>query len=205
MKTLIVIPAFNEEESLPATLDSLQYLTSDYEIIVVNDGSRDATAAVANKAAESSKVPIHVVSLPRNRGIGAAVQTGYLFAATQNRFEYVIQFDADGQHDADAIPNLVKACEEKQLDVALGHVFSRVAKTTFAQHGLGDLAFDFLRDSFRIFQELRSLIQLVGFDVRDRVPGKLLLDGIPMISRTRSALLVCSQQTQNWRNPSNNV
>ena len=131
MKTLIVIPAFNEEESLPATLDSLQHLTSDYEVIVVNDGSRDATAAGANKVAESSKIPIHVVSLPRNRGIGAAVQTGYLFASTQNRFDYVIQFDADGQHDADAIPDLVKACEERELDVCIGSRFLEGGKDNF--------------------------------------------------------------------------
>lgn len=131
MKTLIVIPAFNEEDSLPATLDSLQYLTSEFEIVIVNDGSRDATDDVANKAAQTSKIPIHVVSLPRNRGIGAAVQTGYLFAATQKRFQYVIQFDADGQHDADAIPDLVKACEEQELDVCIGSRFLAGGKDNF--------------------------------------------------------------------------
>lgn len=131
MKTLIVIPAFNEEESLPSTLEALTTLDGDYEVVVVNDGSIDRTAQIAAAMAEKCSMPIHVVTLPRNRGIGAAVQTGYLFAASKNSFKYVIQFDGDGQHDATAIPRLVEACEERQLDVCIGSRFLEGGEDNF--------------------------------------------------------------------------
>lgn len=131
MKNLIVIPAYNEEEALPGTLVSLQSLPADFEIAVVNDGSRDRTGEVAEEFAARSKVPIHVLNLPRNCGIGGAVQTGYLFALKQGDYRYVIQFDADGQHDAAAIPELIAACETQNLDLCIGSRFLRPEPTGF--------------------------------------------------------------------------
>jgi glycosyltransferase involved in cell wall biosynthesis len=123
MRSLIVIPAYNEEEALQATLASLQTLPEGFEILVVNDGSRDRTREIAQAAARTSTRTIHVVSLPMNCGIGVAVQTGYLFAVKSGEYRYVIQFDADGQHDAAAIPLLIQECEQKQLDVCIGTRF----------------------------------------------------------------------------------
>jgi glycosyltransferase involved in cell wall biosynthesis len=122
MRCLIVIPAYNEEEALAGTLTSLKDLPDHYEILVVNDGSRDRTLDVA-KAASQTNRPLHVVTLPMNCGIGVAVQTGYLFALKSGIYRYVIQFDADGQHDAAALPRLVQECEDKQLDVCIGTRF----------------------------------------------------------------------------------
>src|SRR5262245_22019231 len=104
MRSLVVIPAYNEEEALPKTLLSLQDLPEYFEILVVNDGSRDATQQVAEIASLTSKPRIHVVQLPMNCGIGVAVQTGYVFAVKEGHYKYVIQFDADGQHDVTALP-----------------------------------------------------------------------------------------------------
>jgi glycosyltransferase involved in cell wall biosynthesis len=123
MKNLIVIPAFNEEEALPTTLRNLQALPGWYEVLVVNDGSRDKTAEQARQLAAPSRLPLHVVSLPLNCGIGTAVKTGYLFAVRHGGFSYVIQFDADGQHDATYIPRLVEACEKDHLDLCVGSRF----------------------------------------------------------------------------------
>lgn len=123
MRHLIVIPAYNEEQALPTTIAGLQTLPGDYEIVVINDGSRDRTAHVALQAAATSRLKVHLVTLPANSGIGVAVQTGYLFAAKQDRYDYVIQFDADGQHDAACIPSLVEECEKKGLDFCVGSRF----------------------------------------------------------------------------------
>lgn len=131
LKALIVIPAYNEEDSLPKTLESLEPLGDDYEVVVINDGSRDRTAQVARKFAEQSSLKIHVVSLPKNRGIGAAVQTGYLFAVQRGGYDYAIQFDADGQHDAEGIPSLIRACEEQKLDLCVGSRFLEGGKDNF--------------------------------------------------------------------------
>jgi glycosyltransferase involved in cell wall biosynthesis len=123
MRDLIVIPAYNEEAALPATLAALQELPAGFEIVVVNDGSKDNTQGVAEAAAKTSRVPLHVVQLALNSGIGVAVQTGYLFAAQRGGYRYVLQFDADGQHDAAALPELVAACEKQALDLCIGSRF----------------------------------------------------------------------------------
>ncbi|HZZ79963.1 MAG TPA: glycosyltransferase family 2 protein [Gemmataceae bacterium] len=123
MRCLVVIPAFNEEEALPKTLASLQHLPEYFEILVVNDGSRDGTQLAAEVAAAASRLKVHVVRLPANCGIGVAVQTGYLFALKEEAYKYVIQFDADGQHDVAALSRMVEECETKQLDVCIGSRF----------------------------------------------------------------------------------
>jgi glycosyltransferase involved in cell wall biosynthesis len=72
-KTLIIIPAYNEEGSIGAVVESIRKHTVDADILVVNDGSRDRTG---RKARESGAM---VISLPYNMGIGSAVQSGFLF------------------------------------------------------------------------------------------------------------------------------
>lgn len=120
---LIVIPAYNEETALAATIERLQVLPDGFELLIVNDGSRDRTLQVAKQLVHTSRLPLHVVSLTTNWGIGMAVQTGYLFARQHNRFEYVIQFDADGQHPPEALVELVAACERQGLDLCIGSRF----------------------------------------------------------------------------------
>ncbi len=123
MKHLVVIPAFNEEASLPRTVEDLQSLPGNYDLLVVNDGSLDRTGVVAAELAGRSRLPLHVLHLAVNAGIGGAVQTGYLFAATRGGYQYVIQFDADGQHPAEAIPALVEACIRNEYDLCVGSRF----------------------------------------------------------------------------------
>lgn len=120
---LVVIPAYNEESSLRHTIAKLQSLPEQFELLIVNDGSTDRTSQIAHELAETSRLRLHVVDLPINGGIGVAVQTGYLFAANQQAFHFVIQFDADGQHNADAITALVEECERRNLDSCIGSRF----------------------------------------------------------------------------------
>jgi glycosyltransferase involved in cell wall biosynthesis len=121
MRNLIVLPAFNEEEALPRTVAALAGLPDGFELLVVNDGSTDRTGIVA--AGLTSRLPIHLLHLPVNSGIGVAVQTGYRFAAVRGGYEYVIQFDADGQHDPGAITALVEWCRRDGLDLCVGSRF----------------------------------------------------------------------------------
>jgi glycosyltransferase involved in cell wall biosynthesis len=123
VKHLIVIPAYNEEAALPQTVAGLQSLPDNFELVVINDGSRDRTGTVAEELARTCRLPLHVVHLPMNGGIGVSVQTGYLFAAQRGDYQYVIQFDADGQHDPAALPLLVAACDREGLDLCVGSRF----------------------------------------------------------------------------------
>lgn len=123
MKHLIIIPAYNEEHSLPQTIAALQKLPAEFELLVVNDGSTDRTQQVAEDWAAHSRLPLYVVRLATNLGIGAAVQTGYLFARRRGGYRYAIQFDADGQHNVEAIQTLVQVCERRGLDLCVGSRF----------------------------------------------------------------------------------
>jgi len=123
MRNLIVIPAYNEEEALPQTVGRLQRLPIGFEVMIVNDGSKDRTKEIANGLIANSRLPLYVAHLPVNCGIGVAVQTGYRFAAADGGYRYVIQFDADGQHDADFIAGLVEQCERDGLDLCVGSRF----------------------------------------------------------------------------------
>jgi glycosyltransferase involved in cell wall biosynthesis len=121
MRNLIVVPAYNEAEALPGTVAALDRLPDGFEILVVNDGSTDRTGAVAARL--TSRLPVHVLHLSVNSGIGVAVQTGYRFAADRGGYEYVIQFDADGQHDPGALVALVERCRRDGLDLCVGSRF----------------------------------------------------------------------------------
>lgn len=125
MRNLIVIPAYNEEEALPRTVENLQRLPDGFEILIVNDGSKDRTKDVANALVHTSRLPLRVAHLPINCGIGVAVQTGYRFATADGGYRYVIQFDADGQHNADYLVSLVDRCETEGLDLCVGSRFIR--------------------------------------------------------------------------------
>jgi len=132
MLNLLVLPAFKEEEALPKTFAALdRHLPEGFELLVVNDGSPDRTGEVAEELAATFRLPTHVVHLPVNSGIGVAVQTGYRFAAERGCYRYVIQFDADGQHDPAALVPLVEACERHNLDLCIGSRFLDPTGTGF--------------------------------------------------------------------------
>ena len=122
-KHLIVVPAYNEAGALLRTLQRLDRLPPQFELLVVDDGSTDETGAIAEYFASSSRLRCHVVRLTGNHGIGIAVQTGYQFAQACGRYQFVIQFDGDGQHEADCIEDLIANCRDRQLDLCIGSRF----------------------------------------------------------------------------------
>lgn len=115
MRVLMIIPAYNEENSIVSTVESLKKAnlkgdTLDY--VIVNDGSKDNTKQVC----EDNK--LNFINLPVNLGIGGAVQTGYKYAF-EHDYDVAIQFDGDGQHDAAYISHLVEEIK-KGADIAIG-------------------------------------------------------------------------------------
>lgn len=113
---LIIIPARDEAESLPGTLTELRACAPHLDVLVVDDGSRDATAAVA----QAARVPVlrHAVNL----GVGGALQTGFRYAIDHG-YEVGVQFDADGQHDPAYLPALLDPVCAGACDVAIGSRF----------------------------------------------------------------------------------
>ncbi len=122
-RLLVIVPALNEEASLPAVLQELRAWSRSadvpIDVLVVDDGSTDTTAAVAR--AEG----VAVAPLPFNLGVGGALQTGFRYAV-RNRYDRAVQFDADGQHDASQIPVLLAALDDG-ADLVVGSRFSSPA------------------------------------------------------------------------------
>ena len=116
MKILIIVPAYNEEASLPGVIRDLSENMPSADVLVVNDGSRDATELVARK------LGVMVLDLPFNLGIGGAVQAGYLYAE-RNGYDVAVQFDGDGQHLAGEIKNLLVPLEANRADLVVGSRF----------------------------------------------------------------------------------
>lgn len=114
MKIIVVIPAYNEAAKIFNVVQQIK--TSGYEVVVVNDGSRDQTAHEALKA--GAIVLQHFI----NRGYGAALATGSTWAV-KNNYDVIVHFDADGQHEVSDITKLIKPITDEQVDVVLGSRF----------------------------------------------------------------------------------
>jgi len=110
LRALVIIPAYNEEESIVSVVQNVKAAGFDY--LVINDGSRDRTLALCHEHG------INVLDLPRNLGIGGAVQAGHLYAQ-QHGYDVDIQFDGDGQHDARYVSALVERVS-KGADLVIG-------------------------------------------------------------------------------------
>lgn len=116
MKLLVIVPAYNEQESLPGVIRDLRDNVPEADILVVNDGSCDATACTA------VELGVKMVNLPFNLGIGGAMQTGYQYAY-RHGYDVAVQFDGDGQHCAEEILPLLRPIREGSADIAVGSRF----------------------------------------------------------------------------------
>ena len=115
MSLLVVIPAFNEENSIGNVIQDIRVHIPSASILVVDDGSKDNTV----KVAESTKVK--VLSLPFNVGVGGALRAGFLYAH-RNSFTQVLQIDADGQHKAEHAKVLLESGDG--FDIVIGSRFT---------------------------------------------------------------------------------
>jgi glycosyltransferase involved in cell wall biosynthesis len=148
-RVLIIIPCFNEEASVGGLLSEIAATGRGYHTLVVDDGSSDATSAVA-----SCRSP--VARLAQNLGIGGAVQTGIKYAARQD-FDFCIQIDGDGQHDPREIEALLKAYESQSTNIVIGSRFID-------------------NDGFRSTRLRRLGSRLIGFALNNVFSGSRITD-----------------------------
>lgn len=114
--TLVIIPAYNEAGNIAAVIRGTRASLPGALILVVDDGSTDATAGIARG------LGARVVSHPRNLGYGEALRSGYLYAV-RNHADCVLQLDADGQHDPKHLPMLLQTLKARNADVVVGSRF----------------------------------------------------------------------------------
>ena len=113
MRTLVFIPAWNEADSVGAVIADVRERLPEADVLVVDDGSSDETAA---RAAEAGAT---VASLPFNQGLGAALQTGYLYALREG-YDFCAHLDADGQHPPAEVARLLEEVRTDRADLVIG-------------------------------------------------------------------------------------
>ena len=158
-RVVAVVPAFNEAAAIGRVVDEIRSVGSNFDVVVVDDASVDATSEVA--AARGAIV----LRLPFNVGIGGAVQTGLRYAREEG-YELAVRLDGDGQHDATELPKLLAPIEAGEANVVIGSRFvdgSGTYRPPFAR-----------RLGIRVFARLVSV--LGGQRVTDTTSGFLALD-----------------------------
>ena len=115
-KIMALVPAYNEQEKIGQVVRKIIASGKGIDIVVIDDGSSDKTAAHARQA------HARVVRLTSNMGYGVALQTGYKYALDGD-YDYLVQLDGDGQHDPAYIPELLKVVMSGEADLALGSRF----------------------------------------------------------------------------------
>jgi dolichol-phosphate mannosyltransferase len=116
MKTLIIIPTYNELENLPTLLPEVLSKDDGINVLIVDDNSPDGTATFVESEIKNNN-RIHLIKRPSKRGLGTAYIAGFKFAL-QNRYDFVFEMDADFSHDPKEIPRFLN--EIKNSDVVLG-------------------------------------------------------------------------------------
>lgn len=116
MKTLVIIPAYNEAANIVNTVNVLTGTCPDIDYVIINDCSQDNTANICKEHG------FNYISLPINLGIGGGMQTGYRYAV-EHGYDIAIQFDGDGQHNAEYIKDLIKPIEAGEADLVIGSRF----------------------------------------------------------------------------------
>ena len=114
---IAIVPAYNEQESVLRVIEEIRAFDPGFEVVVVDDGSVDGTAAAAERAGA------HVVRLPFNLGIGGAVQTGFRYAH-ENGFRLAVRVDGDGQHDPAQLGALLGPVLADEADIVVGSRFA---------------------------------------------------------------------------------
>lgn len=184
-RTLVIMPAWNEEEALPGTITELQETVPFVDLVVVNDGSTDNTSAVAREAGA------FVIDLPYNMGVGAAMRTGYKYAQRMG-YDYAMQVDSDGQHHPESIPSLIEAVED--YDIVIGSRFADGA-VDYEVSGprkwaMSLLSFLFTRAAGKTVDEVYWEVPYLPIDPRD-------------LGRTYEAIIrvnsQCTTQPCRWR------
>ena len=165
MKILLVIPSYNEEENVlnnyKRIVDYNRKNKTNYDAIVINDGSKDKTEEICIK----NNIP-HI-TLVHNLGIGGAVQTGYKYAK-ENNYDIAIQFDGDGQHDVRYVKDIIKPIVDGKANMVIGSRFIDKSSSNFKSSGARRLGIKIISFFIKLFTGKKIYDTTSGFRAIDR-------------------------------------
>ena len=148
MRTIVIVPAYNEEDNIRNTLRDLRENGADTDILVMNDCSTDGTEAILKEE------KVNHLSFPVNLGIGGGVQAGYQYARDYG-YDIAIQFDGDGQHEAKYLKDLMAPILADEADIVIGSRF--VEREGFQSSGARRLGIGFLSKLIRLLCGVKVL------------------------------------------------
>lgn len=182
MKVLVIVPAYNESESIEKVVDSLRTLGDEIDYLVVNDCSTDNEEQVLKKISAN-----HIV-LPVNLGIGGAVQAGYQYAVS-NDYDIAIQIDGDGQHDPAYIHKLIEPLIKGEADMAIGSRF--ITKEGFQSSGLRRTGITMLSVLIRMVCGVKVYDVTSGFRATNRYMTRLYANEYAQDFPEPEAIVAC--------------
>ena len=159
MKTLLIVPAYNEQENIVRTIQDIEANAPGTDYVVINDCSKDNTREILKQYGAN------FLDLPVNLGIGGGVQTGYRYAL-EHGYDIAIQFDGDGQHDAKYISALIAPIEADEADCTIGSRF--VKKEGFQSSALRRFGIGFLSNLIKFLSGVKIYDVTSGFRAVNR-------------------------------------
>ena len=118
-KKLVIIPTYNEIENISKIIQAVLALEGDYQILVIDDGSPDGTAAVVRSLQAVYPERLHLVERSGKLGLGTAYVTGFKWALERD-YDYIFEMDADFSHNPKDLPRLLAACSQDGADLSIG-------------------------------------------------------------------------------------
>lgn len=167
MRSLIIIPAYNEEKSIVNTVNHIMEVHPEMDYLIVNDGSTDNTEKICKENG------FQFITLPINQGIGGAVQSGYRYAL-QNDYDIAIQMDGDGQHDPKYLDQMIAPIVENKANAVIGSRF--ITKEGFQSSGSRRFGISILSSLIFICTGKRIKDVTSGYRAVDRTLIKIYTD-----------------------------
>lgn len=176
MKILLIIPAYNEQENIKNVCLNIEEYNKKNETkvdyIVINDGSKDNTLKILQEN------NFNHVNLVHNLGIGGAVQTGYKYAY-ENNYDIAIQFDGDGQHDINCVPNITKPIIDGQANMCIGTRYLDKNSSEFQSTFMRRLGKNIISFFIKLFCHKKITDPTSGFRAIDKNVIKIFANDYP--------------------------
>jgi len=171
MKKLIIIPAFNESESIEQTINEIIENAPTFDYIIINDCSNDNTKYICNKN------NYNYIDLSINLGIGGAMQTGYKYAF-ENDYDIAVQIDGDGQHDPSYLNRMSEYLIENKLDMVIGSRF--IDNEGFQSSGLRRLGIKYFTVLIKLLTKQQITDPTSGLRMANKKIIKLFCNDYPI-------------------------
>lgn len=173
-RKVVIIPTYNEKENIEAIVRKVFSLEGEYNVLIIDDGSPDGTAAIVKKVQTEFPERLFLIERSGKLGLGTAYLTGFKWAL-ENGYDYIFEMDADFSHDPADLPRLYAACHDEGYDLAIGSRY--VSGVNVVNWPMGRVLMSYFASKY--------VRMVTGFQVHDTTAGfkcyrRCVLESIPL-------------------------